>query len=242
MSFVRQHRFVVIVFFPSHSKICSERRLLFKKQKEGKYAVVKSLVEEKKVNINSKDEDDRTAFHWACASGHLEIVIFLYTSGANANTKDDSNWTPLMSAASAEHVGVVNFLLNLPNRLDSQSIDVNAQNENGKSALFYAVSKGNVEMVKLLLERKDIDLKARDKYGRTLLHSSISLKSAKNAVTIIDMLIKKGISVNCQDSNGDSPLHFAVQENNQTIASLLIEEYDADVNIRNKVRKNNFKG
>jgi hypothetical protein len=62
--------------------------------------------------INRKDEDGRTALHWAAANKptpgkmHAECVEHLIKVGAKVNTHDDGGWTPFMSACSAGHVQV----------------------------------------------------------------------------------------------------------------------------------------
>lgn len=55
--------------------------------------------------------------------------------------------------------------------------------------------------------------------GGTLLHHSIAYGAHQVAVE----LIRRGIDVNMQDSNGQSALHFAAESCNVTVAELLIQ-------------------
>ena len=62
--------------------------------------------------MNRKDEDGRTALHWAAANKpnprvkHAECVEWLIQRGAKVNTHDDGGWSPFMSACSAGHAQV----------------------------------------------------------------------------------------------------------------------------------------
>jgi len=56
----------------------------------------------------------------------------------------------LLSAASAGHVPICRMLLEIDTK--ENKANVNAANDSGKTALFYAASKGNMELVQLLLE------------------------------------------------------------------------------------------
>ncbi|KAI9304640.1 hypothetical protein BJ944DRAFT_82555 [Cunninghamella echinulata] len=57
---------------------------------EGQYEVVKQILENEPQAIQSKDEDDRTALHWAASGGHDELVLFLIEKNANVNAKDEA--------------------------------------------------------------------------------------------------------------------------------------------------------
>ncbi len=46
----------------------------FKAVKEGNLPIVKQILEEGKLNLNQRDSDERTPFHWACSHGHVDIA------------------------------------------------------------------------------------------------------------------------------------------------------------------------
>ena len=68
----------------------------------------------------------------------------------DVNQPNDFGFTPLISAAAKSRNGAASFLLAQPN------IDVNAETENGMTALAWAVQNGNVRLTKWLLERGDL--------------------------------------------------------------------------------------
>ena len=68
-------------------------------------------------SVNRKDEDGRTALHWAAANKprpgkkHAECVELLLHRGAKVNTHDDGGWTPFMSACSAGNQETMRLLI-----------------------------------------------------------------------------------------------------------------------------------
>ena len=90
------------------------------------------------------------------------------------NSKEESGNTALITAA--KNFGtteVIKILLTMKN------IDVNAQNENGTTALMNAVSVCHVEAVEILLKRKDIDLYAKSYDTKTALDMAISKEPSR---------------------------------------------------------------
>ena len=87
---------------------------------------------------------------------------------------DDSGMTVLMRVVLSNHVDVLDYLLSLKHPSDPQRswININQSDKNGLVALHYA--NGNVESMRLLLERSNIrlDANAQNKFGDTPLHWS----------------------------------------------------------------------
>jgi len=103
--------------------------------------------------------------------------------------------------------------------------DVHAtNNDDGRTALHYAVWYGWVEIVKLLIEA-GADVNAKSNEGDTALHDTV----LKNRVEIARMLIKAGADVNAKYNEGNTALHWAARLNNVKIVRILIEA-GSDVN------------
>ncbi len=92
-------------------------------------------------NVNTFDKKDRRAVHWAAymgetstltpgstenmfpsaltlspslsVAGHLEVMRFLVSHGAEVCCKDNKSYSPLHAAASSGMINVVKYLLNL---------------------------------------------------------------------------------------------------------------------------------
>ena len=80
----------------------------------------------------------------AAVKGYEELVRALLSHGADANLADIYGWTPLMRAVTENRLGVVHTLL------ASKSVNVNARNDAGATALHEAAEKGYFEIAQLL--------------------------------------------------------------------------------------------
>lgn len=60
------------------------------------------MVKGKQVNVNAGDYDMRTALHVASSEGHIEVVQFLVSQGANVNAVDRFGNAPIDGSVQAE--------------------------------------------------------------------------------------------------------------------------------------------
>lgn len=109
------------------------------------------------IDINSRDEDGRTALMYAAYNGHSAIMEKLIGKGASVNLTDNYGRTALMFAASGPYPESVRVLLK--NQADPNLVD----KEEHFTALMYAAAEGQTEVAKILLtfkadpKLKDID-------------------------------------------------------------------------------------
>ena len=80
-----------------------------------------------------------------CRDGNLEGLRAALASGQDINSYDGAGWTGLMRALWQGHNSVVELLLSQP------SLDVNASNNYGITALHWASASNNVTGLRLLL-------------------------------------------------------------------------------------------
>ncbi|KAL1973610.1 hypothetical protein VTN31DRAFT_6245 [Thermomyces dupontii] len=197
---------------PNHS----EKFAIHEAAREGKTAVVESLLNANPKLASLKDDDERLPIHWAAAYTRLPVVELLASrKNFDPDVTDSSGWTPLMIAASlknAEGDAIIDFLL----RKDA---DVNMKSATGQNALHFATSKGNISTVRTLLANK-CSARVKDKRGQLPLHRAAAIGS----VPLMKLLLEEGKSpVNATDNDGLTALHHAIAEGHGDAAIFLMK-------------------
>ncbi|MFZ3017269.1 MAG: ankyrin repeat domain-containing protein [Gallionella sp.] len=104
----------------------------------------------------------------------------------------------------------------------------------GRTPLFYAVDRNDVELVKVLLE-SGADACKRDRFGQTPLHwSTHILNTFTNDGVCLNLLLNVVDTVNVIDNEGQTPLHCASRRGNPAQVQALIQA-GADVNLQNRI-------
>lgn len=111
-------------------------------------------------NANARASNDWTALMLAAAKGHVGVARRLLEAGADANRTDIYGGTPLMRAAREGRTEIVRLLVG------RRDVAINAQDDQGETALHYAAAAGEIESARLLLAHR-ADPSRRDAYGRT---------------------------------------------------------------------------
>jgi ankyrin repeat protein len=62
---------------------------------------------EKGFDPKGSDYDGRTPLHLACEEGHLEVVKYLVSVGADINCQDRWGTTPMRGALTSHHRGIL---------------------------------------------------------------------------------------------------------------------------------------
>uniref|UniRef100_A0A8C9A2M2 RAMA domain-containing protein n=1 Tax=Prolemur simus TaxID=1328070 RepID=A0A8C9A2M2_PROSS len=95
---------------------------------------------------------------------------------------------------------------------------INKRNARGESRLHLAARRGNLSMVKALIE-SGADVNLKDNAGWTPLHEAANEGSA----AIIVELLKAGANVNSENLDGILPLHDAVANDHLKVAEILLQ-------------------
>ncbi|MCL4360909.1 ankyrin repeat domain-containing protein [Candidatus Dependentiae bacterium] len=160
--------------------------------------------------------------------GHTEEVKKLLESGTNINIKDrDGNTLLLLVSQNPYNTP------DIANLLIQHGIDINAKNNQGKTALDYANERGNKALANLLkskgaIEKIQIPNPQKDQYQKNI---SLIEASKNGQLEEVKSLIANGAQVNTVDFKNQTPLIYATIAGSPEVVKFLID-HGADVNIR----------
>src|SRR5262245_18226939 len=107
-------------------------------------------------------------------------------------------------------------------RLLSEGAPEDIKNENGQTALMYAVMHRNLEMVKLLLEvGADTEVKW-SQGGHTALQLACGGFKPPNVI-VVQLLLDHGANPHTRDNKGRTLVHSAVDGGNEAIMKLIAQ-------------------
>ena len=180
----------------------------------------------KGANLNVEDYYTRkSALNLAIENGFYQITEVLIENGADVNYRDSTLSVPLITAIEMENLLIVELLT-------SYGAILFIANHTRRHALTLAVEKGNVEIIKSLIEyMKSFNdglsgINAQDNYAEIPMNLAVK----QGNIEIVKFLISNGANVNAKDFYGKFPLGTAITEGNVEIAELLIQN-KADVEL-----------
>lgn len=163
-------------------------------------------------NVNLRDEDQRSALYYALTANQVDISQKLIQAGAEVALSDRWNLTPLMLASQKGELKLVQQIL--------ESLRKNALqdklDENGWSALFYAVSSERTQVANMLINY-GFPVNSADSKGLTLVHLSIENEDSET----LELLIKNKASCKIKDHSGHSALQLAKVKKSSKIMNTL---------------------
>jgi uncharacterized protein len=159
-------------------------------------------------------------FFGAIQRDDTSAVYTLMLRGFDPNTLNADKQHGLFLALRAESVKVAKVLI------QTLQVDVNMLNQAGESPLMMAVFRGNMELVKALLDR-DADV---NKTGWTPLHYAATAGS----LPLIALLLEKHAYIDAESPNGTTPLMMAAQYGNPAAVKVLLDE-GADPLLKNQL-------
>lgn len=234
------HRNVVDLFNKEGADLtCKDDRnntLLYLAADGGHVAVVEALLEVKRLDQEAKNSRGETALLQACFSGHEPVARLLVQAKANVNAVDNKersvlHWTSnaaiikLLVEAKAD-TRVVNKEHQTPlliatrpetiRALVDAKADLAARDEQGNTALHFAINEYKNDKLETLLEIKaDPELENND--AQTALH----LAAKQGNSETVTALLTAGANHEAMDKNCETPLHLARKNNKHPVAQLL---------------------
>lgn len=173
------------------------------------------------------------------------IQILTENNFIDINEKDSEGRTSLIYALSQDYKGIATILI-------ESGADVNIVDKlNKMSALHYAIMHNDLDMIKMIIIKTNVNFLIKDEQGRTPLHYAIFLGNWDIALYLINIgndiftrnkqelsllhtvaihgdnnfieeLINRGVKINTFDNTENTPLHYAaLYDNSYTIYFLI---------------------
>lgn len=193
--------------------------------RNGQLPLVDLLLTSNKVELNLRDEDGRTALFCACERGKIDIVKRLLCEwGIHVNTPKFDGTNPLMISVSWNLYVIVELLL------EDERIgpSLNGVDSMRKNIFHWACAKGNLEMIKLLMGLKEIDVNAQT---NTLLTPFMIACRQSHLECITYLLRINEIKVNSQDRDGKTALFYAAATGNARVLNILLHHQSVNPNL-----------
>ncbi|CAL1535234.1 unnamed protein product [Lymnaea stagnalis] len=189
---------------------------------------------ENSVTIISQNDLNRCLLK-ACSLGDLSDVQVFIQSGADLETRHDSGNTPLLTCAKNGFTDIASFLL-------EKGADVNASNHFEETPLILSVRlSGSLDLAKLLLKQKKIEVDRTDGAGYTALMVAIERKDieamqilfhGKASFGIAAEMLAKSVGfdklfrhLKKSKNKKRTPLHKAVLESDLHSVNLLLANH-----------------
>ncbi|KOC66568.1 Ankyrin repeat and death domain-containing protein 1A [Habropoda laboriosa] len=179
----------------------------------GNTEIIEMLIQAK-CDIEARDKFGMRPLHMAARYGHRDAVKMLINAAANVSAVNKKHQTLLMCAAQGNNVRVMEYLAEAVESLNGDATDCT-----GATALHHAASAGHPIMITALSSVPRIELNATDNKGQTPMHCAC----AEEHLEAVEVLIELGANVDAQDNEGNTPLHVATRTRHTAIAQLLLK-------------------
>jgi ankyrin repeat protein len=166
-----------------------------------------------------------TPLHWAALKGHVEMVDYLLSVGADPNATNSAGETPIEVARRANRaavvarlpVGAARVVPERPTAAPALSAGTTRGGDT-EDEFFSVVKAGDVDGTRAILERNPswINLPDPD-YGATALHWA----AAKGNVDLVSFLVSAGADLNAKNKAGETPLGVAERARRQPVIDAL---------------------
>jgi hypothetical protein len=155
------------------------------------------------------DDEGHTAFHWACAMGHLKIIEILLNAGADTLAENNLGHTPLIRA--------IMFTNNFDRRTFPKVVDLL------RNTLFHIDADKRT-----IFHHIAATTSSRSKLSSARYYTEIALAkiSESQGMQVLSDFINR------QDNNGDTALHIAARNGAKKCVKVLLS-YQAMTNIVN---------
>ncbi|XP_023318093.1 serine/threonine-protein phosphatase 6 regulatory ankyrin repeat subunit A-like [Trichogramma pretiosum] len=189
------------------------------------------------VEVDARDNEGWTPLHGAIFDGNINLVEILLRRGARPNIVDKRGSTPLHYSCKrdVDDENMANMLFQICDE-KHQMVQVDAQDNEGRTPLHEAIDKGNIKLVEILL-RRGARPNLADNKKLTPLHAICKRKNGDDGLLKrffeINDELNQLVEVNADENEeGSTPLHLALSHGCKKLNELLLQRH-ADPNLAN---------
>lgn len=155
---------------------------------------VKYLINEKKIDPESRDEHGRTPASYAALNNSLTVLKYLIEDeGINSYVRDMDGNTLVHLAASTGALDVLKYLIR------TEELDPNARNNFGETPLHKVASGGTFVALRYLIEEAQADLDVKSQNSTT----PLQIAAIHNRADMMKYLVSKGAAPLPQPETND---------------------------------------
>jgi ankyrin repeat protein len=187
-------------------------------QYEGKgTAALKYLVCDVELKVDHCDQGGQTPFHLASRRGNVDILKILCNREPGVEmAKDKTGRSALHYACQYEGKGTAA----LKYLVCDVELKVDHCDQGGQTPFHLASRRGNVDILKILYNRKSGVAMAKDKTGRSALHYACQYEG-KGTAALKYLVCDVELKVDHCDQGGQTPFHLASRRGNVDILKIL---------------------
>ncbi|KAJ6038409.1 uncharacterized protein N7446_005209 [Penicillium canescens] len=187
------------------------------------------LLSDERTDVNISDHHGHTPLHIAVEIGDYgAIQMLVRNSRVDVNRFNLQQETPLLLAVKGygRFLPINKRLLIIEALLLSPCINLNYQDKNGRTAIWYAVDNSDTKLVELLLQQMNLDLNCTDKLGQTPLSNA----AANGSLALVKVLSRQpGLHISPQSADALPPLWSACRAGQLSVVEFLLEN-SANIN------------
>lgn len=108
--------------------------------------------------------------------------------------------------------------LSTVNTLLERGADPSVKGKKGSTPLHFATSRGNEEIVKILLQHSKVNVNVKDVSGKTALHMACCEGHSK----VCQLLLNYGADIKAVSADKTTPLHSAILNGHSEVARMIL--------------------
>ncbi len=188
-----------------------------------------------KCDTAALDSKQRTAMDLARDLGYPEVATMIFKRSGLMSSMEGLESMPCLTLPSnpimSLHYVVVTGNFADTKKLLEQGADANCEDEARQQPLDYAVGKGDVNVVKLLLEHGAMP----DNIDRQNCSSRLSHAAEYGNEEVVQTLLKYGARADQTDRSGRTPLFYAARKGHERVAAILQHQENVRVDSQDEI-------